>query len=484
MVTTLSQPVAPPISLPAAGPAAERRRHDLKAIVVEGAAYSVMVGLGESYFAAYCLAMGVGELWAGLVATVPLVAGAVLQLVSPGAVRTLGSHRRWVVLCVTAQACALFPLAWGAAQGRLATPWVFLTVAVYFGAGLASAPAWSTWAGRLVPDRCRARYFARRTRVGQFCVMLAFLLAGIALNLTAGTPWLLSTFAVTFGLAAGARLFSAAVLTSQSELPPGAVCERSLSLREFWRRPGRPGTGRLLLYLLLVQGVVQISGPFFAPYMLKQLQLPYFQFALLTACAYVSKVLALPACGRLAQRHGARRLLWLGGVAITPVAALWLVSRSFWFLLGVQVLSGTAWAAYELAIFLLFFESVGEEVRTSLLTIYNFFHALATLLGSLAGAALIATLGKQPETYLVVFATSSLGRAGTLLVLVSVVPSVWIWEAWRRRATGDDVVPLAPVAWPSWTVVPADDPPPRRVAAAGAHDKDEASWPSPTRTAA
>jgi len=35
---------------------------------------------------------------AGLITTLPLLAGALLQLVSPAGVRRIGSHRRWVVL--------------------------------------------------------------------------------------------------------------------------------------------------------------------------------------------------------------------------------------------------------------------------------------------------------------------------------------------------------------------------------------------------
>ena len=77
-----------------------------------------MVGLGETYLPAFALAVGLGELVAGLVASVPLLAGGVLQTVSPWGIRRLGSHKRWVVLCATVQSLTFLPLllsrvAWG-----------------------------------------------------------------------------------------------------------------------------------------------------------------------------------------------------------------------------------------------------------------------------------------------------------------------------------------------------------------------------------
>src|SRR5215204_3750277 len=69
-------------------------RADLRRIVGEGSAHAIMVGVGESYLPAFVLAMGMGQVAAGLITTIPLLAGAVLQLVSPSAVHYLGSHRR------------------------------------------------------------------------------------------------------------------------------------------------------------------------------------------------------------------------------------------------------------------------------------------------------------------------------------------------------------------------------------------------------
>ena len=85
-------------------------RRDLDCIFREGVSWSVMVGIGETYLAAFALAIGAPEAGAGLVSSLPLLAGGVLQLLTPFGVRRLGSRRRWVVWCAGVQAGTFLPL--------------------------------------------------------------------------------------------------------------------------------------------------------------------------------------------------------------------------------------------------------------------------------------------------------------------------------------------------------------------------------------
>src|SRR5262245_65851794 len=84
-------------------------RRDLALVHTDAIAASVMVGIGEAYIAAFALALGLGDIVAGFVASGPLLAGAVLQLVSPWGVRRFGSHRRWAVACAVLLAARLRP---------------------------------------------------------------------------------------------------------------------------------------------------------------------------------------------------------------------------------------------------------------------------------------------------------------------------------------------------------------------------------------
>lgn len=383
-------------------------------MVGDGVSYSVMMGLGETYLAAFALALGMGQVVAGLVASIPLIGGAILQLVTPAAVMLLGSNRRWVVFCAAVQATTFLPLVVAAIVGWVPVPVLFAIVAVYWGTNMACGPAWNTWASTLVPQSMRARFFSRRTRFMQAGLLLGYVAGGLALQAGAALNSPLTAFAIIFLAAAAFRFISAAFLTSQSEPEPPDASHRIVSVPEVLRRFRHGGDGRLLLYLVLMHAGAQICGPYFAPFMLKQLDFSYASYMIVCATGVLAKTLTLPTIGKLTQRFGARKMLTWSGLAVIPLSALWIVSGSIWWLIGVQIIAGASWAVYELAMFLLFMERIDESERTSVLTTYNLCHATATVCGATLGGVLISQMGETHTSYLVVFGLSGVARLLTI----------------------------------------------------------------------
>jgi MFS family permease len=363
------------------------------------------------------LAAGFGDIAAGLITTIPLVAGAILQLVSPAGVRLFGSHRRWVVLCAVLQATTFLPLIVGALLGRISYGLIMFAAAAYWGFGMGTGPAWNTWVGTLVPPQRRARFFAHRTRWSNAALFAALVLAGAILDRTHPTSGALTIFALLFTLAAAARLVSAALLASQSEPRLMIDEQRSISLRSFFGRLRRAGDGALLRQLLAMQFAVYIASPYFVPYMLKMLGLSYGLFTALIAAAFAGRILALPALGRIAHRRGARRLLIWSACGITPIPALWLLSSDPIYLFGLQIAAGLAWGGVELSTLMLFFERIDHSERTGVLTCFNLANATALALGSLVGACLFYGFGEGIVSYFVILLLSSCARMSTLPLL-------------------------------------------------------------------
>lgn len=395
-------------------------RANLRAIATEGAAFSVMVGIGETFLPAFVLAIGMTEVASGLISTVPILAGGALQLISPLAVRVLDSNRRWVVLCALAQALSFIPLIVAAFRGTIATSVVFLVAAVYWGSGMGTGPAWNTWMQAVIPRSIRPRYFASRTRLGQAAVLAGFLVGGLILQAGSLLGVRLWAFGVIFSIAALARCYSALLHAGQAEPIRPAALDRRLSLGQVAGLFRGTRVGRLLGYLLVMQMAVNISGPYFNAYMLVELELSYFRYILLIAAAFVARIATLPLHGWLAKRFSAHTLLWVGGLGIVPTSSMWLYSDNYGYLVFVQALGGVMWAAYELAIFLLFFEAIRPEERTSVLTAYNFANSLALVVGAVTGGAILRLLGARPTAYLALFAISSLVRLSAVLLLARV----------------------------------------------------------------
>lgn len=379
--------------------------------------FSVMVGAGETYFPAFALALGLSQVASGLVATVPLLVGSLLQLAAPHLMRRVGSYRTWIVACVSAQASVFISLIVLALQRKIPAELLFMFAAVYWGTGLATGPAWNTWIGTLVPVGMRAKFFAKRTRMVQAGTLVGFVLAGIALQFGAKYDAVLTTFACLFAAAGLCRYISAFALSQQTEPTPPGNGDRHVSLRAFTARLGKTVDGKFLLYLMAIQAAVQFSGPYFTPYMLKQLKLSYVDYMVLVAAAFAAKMLSLPWLGRVAQRYGAKRLLAWGSLGIIPLSSGWLISDNYVWCLFLQAIGGVAWAGYELAWFLLFFEMLPREERTSVLTTFNFGHSAASVVGSLAGGILLMTLGEHREIYYALFVGSSLLRIVTFVKL-------------------------------------------------------------------
>ncbi len=400
----------------------------MRCSIGDAASYSVMVGIGETYLAAFALALGTGETFAGLIATLPMLAGASIQLATPWALRRFHSYRTWTVLCAIVQATALLAAALAVwFQGfsiAVAAAWVFVAASAYWAASQAAGPAWNTWIEEIIPKRTRANFFACRARISQMYVLLGFAAGGIALHLGHASGWELAAFVGIYVVGAICRFVSAGFLSRQSEVSAGKYHARPVTLRQIVSQTSGDVGGKFVLYLLAVQAAVQISGPYFTPFMLAQERMSYLTYMVLIGICFLGKAIALPLWGRVAHYSGARRLLWIGGSCIVPISGLWVFIDFFsddWsrmaFICSIQLLSGIVWAAYELAMLLMFFEAIPQRDRAGVLTLYNFGNAAALVIGSLVGATILQTLGESHQSYLVLFGLSSLARLFTVPLL-------------------------------------------------------------------
>ena len=96
---------------------------------------------------------------------------------------------------------------------------------------------------------------------------------------------------------------------------------------------------------MAAQAAVQISSPYFNPYMLGELQFSYSIYVIVVCTAIVAKIVFLPTVGRIADRVGVRRVFWISAAAIVPSSALWMVSNDYGYLIAIQLYSGVAWCA-------------------------------------------------------------------------------------------------------------------------------------------
>lgn len=110
------------------------------------------------------------------------------------------------MLFAVLQALTFVPLIVCALAAEMSLVLIFVTASLYWGLGMSTGPAWTTWASTIVPERVRARHFARRSRDAQGSLVVALLLGGAILNFARDEGQAFPAFALTFLLALGSPM--------------------------------------------------------------------------------------------------------------------------------------------------------------------------------------------------------------------------------------------------------------------------------------
>lgn len=398
-------------------------RRDLRISIIDGSFWSFMTAFGERYFGAFALAVGLGQVASGWVAMLPVLGGALIQLLSPLLIRVTGTLRRAVLVGCGVQALSFAPLVYAAYHGRISLPMMLIVASIFWGGGLIAAPPWNTWMGQIVPRRIRARYFATRSRTMQVCVCIGLLLAVVVRDQFGQDHAPLWGYVIMFSVAGVCRAVSTSLLAAQREPPP---LVRSAAPARWWEALNlRSRVGGVLLFVFIFQFAFQIAQPYLTPYLMHHLRFGHAPFATVLAAEFLGRVIALQWVGRLAERHGAAWLLLVGLVVLTPLPLLWLVSGAVPWIVSLQLVAGGALACYEIGIFLMLLEVVPDEQRPTVVTIYQLIWACGAAAGTLLGGEVLRSLGAGWGGYAAVFGAALVLRAGAV---------AYLWRFRRRHA--------------------------------------------------
>lgn len=393
-------------------------RRDLALSIGDGAAYGLMAGIVDIYLPAFALAVGLAPVLAGLVATAPLLAGGLLQLLAPRAIARVRSLRGWVSACMAIQALAIAPLIVLALHGGPATPIVFASASLYQAAGMAGAAGWTPWMSRVVPARVRTTFFGRRMGVVQGSMLLGLVGAGVALQASHGAH---AIYALVFAIAALARLAGGLAIARQG----GTIStrpRRRMRLRSI--APLLRGTerARLLGYLLAALAATAISGPFLTPYLFVRAGVSYAGYCVFSATIVIVKIAVLPSFGRVIQRAGVKRVLSTCAIAIAAIPLMWAASREFAWLLATQVYAGIAWAGFELAMLMALLDGADDAERTTIQAAFSALQAIGTAGASFVGGAILAA----HPSYAWLFVVSAVARLFAAALVVRQLPRVLV----------------------------------------------------------
>lgn len=406
----------------------KRIERALRCSSIEGMAYGVVQGAGEHFTPAYAVALGASNTQLAFLSSFPTFLGAFGQSFAARLADLLGGRKRVVVAFAALQGLMWLPIVsvgflFPAHRPELLI--AFLALYTLFGGFI--SPTWGSIMAEVVPEQLRGRYFSLRSRWSTLANMFAFLVGGgLLFVLTDKGPL---GFALIFAVAFIFRMVSLGLLTTLFEPHHDGKSDEVPSLRTFVSQLPRTNLGKTFLYLFGVNFVVNLAGPFFAPYMLRELKMDYLTYTVLDTLSIVATVWAVTHWGAAADRVGNRKLLAATGILISLVPLVWLVSGNVFYLAVVELFTGFAWAGFNLVSTNFVYDATSAHNRTAYLAYYSAGASIASGLGALAGGLLIPYVPAfMGSTILTMFILS-----GALRLLVALVFVPRIQEVRRVR---------------------------------------------------
>ena len=396
-----------------------------------------MVALGETFLVAYGLSLGIHERNAAIIGTLPVVFGSMCQMIVFRCAKSLVSARHWVVFCAAVQAIVLFCLPIAKMLGGYNYAFLILGASIYWAASFSAGPVWNGWVTSILPVERQKRFFYRRNAIAQLGILSGILAAGIILRQLQPSSF---GYPTIFMLAGVFRLISCFYLSQQPDstdypfLRVSVIGERSIRMLH------QPFVRAGLLFSFFTNYAAYISAPFFSPYMLKNLALGPTDYSILMAVSFFARSLSGHFLEKMLKVRQNQTVLKVGVIGVISLPYLWTLSDRYFFLVGLQVLSGFFWGCHELGMTMLLVEKIDKASRLRILSMTNLVAALGMASGCLSGWLIAGADTIPKETYHLLFAVSSLLRLIPVMFLLPFLHWADRWQSTLRnlRMPGSD----------------------------------------------
>ena len=425
--------------------------------ILDGSSYNVMYGFGEQYVTAYALKIGASSPEIGILSSVPAFLGSIFQIMGAKLTETYQDRKKIVLIFVFLQAMMYLPLF---IIPLLTKNMLILTLifSLYLIFANMAGPAWNSWIGDVVSENERAQYFSKRNKIAITVLFLSVLFAGIILNYFSDMNiWI--GFGILFTIAFFGRLASWYFLSRQYE--PGYVVKKDdiFSFKDFLKRVPETNFGNFVIFRSLMAFAIMIASPFFAVYMLRDLNFNYIQYTTIILTPMTIKVLTMTYWGEYADKFGTKKIMFISAFLIGLIPLEWLIfgyfyantPYIFYLIILAESLSGFAWAGFELTTFDYMLETAKPGKRTRAFAYFNVLFGFAVLVGGLLGAYLtyeipdISYHGIFIPAMLMIFFISAIMRCSVAIYFVNKMHEVRIDSPTSERQIFFDLIVAKPL---------------------------------------
>lgn len=423
----------------------DRIKKSLRFSFIDGVFASCMIGFTQEYFTPFLLLLGATARHIGMLSALPNLFASLIQLKSPDLVEHVRSRRKIINTFVLLQAFMLLPITMVAFGGGTG-PFIFIGMVVMFTFfGAIATPAWGSLMSDLVDENKRGEYFGWRNRVLGFVIIISTFIAGFTLHNMKGFN-IFYGFALIFGIAFISRLASWYFLAKMHEPAADFKKEHSFTIIDFLGRLRKSNFAKFVLFVSMMSFSVNLASPFFAVLMLKEFRFSYMTFAVITIAATTTIYFMMGRWGRQADKVGNLKVLKFVTPIIAVLPLLWMISHNILFLIFAQVVSGFAWAGFNLCASNFIYDAVTPPKRTRCIAYFNVLNGMALCAGALLGGFL---LNRLPLLFgykiFALFAISSFLRLAVAIFMPLVLREVRIVENVSNNELFFSVIGMRPL---------------------------------------
>jgi len=361
------------------------------------------IGFGMEYIAAFIIFLGASNSQVGYLMSLPFFVGSLVGFFSTNIADRMKNRRMitfWGVVVQSIMFGVLCILVF--CPNRDIT--IFVSIVIFMICHSATYfihPSWTSWVGDILPKDKRGQLWGIANMVGYIAAIISILLAGIILGLWDNNGYKYLGFFAIFAIAFLWRTSSATFVYAMSE--PLYVVQKSdyFSFLDFIRGVTKSNFVKFSLYVAFLHLAIYVAAPFFAVYMLNELNFTPLEYGITVASHYIGLAIGSIYFGKFADKNGSKKALSVTGWGLVMVPFLWSILSFPLYLYFAHFYAGIVYGGFATAINIFLLDAVTPQKRVRCQAYLNVFMGTGIFLGGVLGGWLAENLPKSISiTYL------------------------------------------------------------------------------------
>lgn len=372
--------------------------------------YSLMVGAGETYFAAFSLKLGHSELQAGALITLPIVFGGIAQLCSPYLISRIGSYKPIVLSGVFGQIFCMAILLTLGSWFKNHYVYLFSLVSIYWVMAMGITPAWSSWVSKLLKQDEIRHFFSLRNSFVGIGTLIGLIISGVMLQ-NKMSILSLSTFEFIFIICLIARTLSFICLATHPKVEFVEPKKMNFSFKPLGSEKKDHFLHQFFIFSSVFKIGVFFSASFFTPYMLVYLKFSYLEYTAILVCAFIGRIFVGYFLRKRLRNFDINLMYLISAAGICIIPVLWPIFGNVVSIMILETATGVMWGIFEICFLVTVFEEIPTENQSVYMTRYNLWHTISIGIGAVLGITCFYHFKEYANIYFIIFATSTLLRA-------------------------------------------------------------------------